>query len=193
MKHSATSAEQTQQIRKGSTAAFDAFLKEYWRLLVEYMGSFVESVDEAEDLAQEAFLRVWSRRDTLDASRCLRSYLYQTARNLAINRARDLALHRRLEARELSRPLPAATPERVLEVEELRVLVQHALDALPARRREAFILAHLQNLSHIEIAQVMGIAPQTVANQISVALSTLRRNLGPHLPRSDGPVRPPST
>lgn len=175
----------------GDTTAFDAFLKLHWTPLIRYATLFLGSVDDAQDIVQEAFVRLWEQRAELRASGSIRAYLYQIARNLAINEQKRRDLHRRLESRETERLLPRlATPAQALDASELEAVVRLAVESLPARRREAFVLAHLDDLPHREIAGIMDIAPQTVANQISAALAELRVALAPHLRAlDDGKLR----
>ena len=173
--------ELARRIRANDAGAFDAFLADQWTPLIRYVASLTGSVDDAQDLAQEAFLRVWEQRSGLRPSASLRAYLYQIARNLTINELKSRDLHRVLGARH-ARELPAVrTPGREYEISQVGERVRAAIAALPERRREAFVLAHLQDLPHREIAEIMGISPQTVANQISAALGELRETLRPLL------------
>ena len=73
------------------------------------------------------------------------------------------------------------TPLQTLEEKELRAGLEAALRLLPERRKEVFMLARFQRLTYDEIAALMGISPQTVANQMSAALADLRRHLVAHL------------
>lgn len=182
MSHATPFEDVADGIRRGDPAAFERFLKGQWGALVRFVLGYVETLDDAEDLAQEAFVRLWAQREQVRPG-CLRAYLYRIARNLALNERRTLAVHRRIENGGLPEPPPSPTPDLELEAGELRALVRGAVDGLPERRREAFVLAHFQDLSHAEIAHLMEISPQTVANQISAALATLRQALGPILDR----------
>lgn len=178
--------ELAERLRAGDLQALDAFLKSQWPLLIRYVVPFLGSGDDAKDVAQEAFIRLWEQRSVLRPSGSVRSYLYQIARNLAINERKRRELHGTLDARIAQEQGPVPTPAKELDATELREVVERAIDVLPERRREAFVLAHLHNLPHREVAEVMGIAPQTVANQISAALADLRQALAPYLDEPDG-------
>lgn len=171
-----------QRLREGDIAAFDAFIREQWPRLVYFLVDRVRALDLAEDLAQEALARLWERRSTLGPSTSALSYLYQIARNLAIDERRKLQVRVRWrEEQEHAEPSRPLTPLQLLEDREALEALRRALEALPERRREAFMLVHIQNLSLKEAAEVMGNAPQTVANQVSDALAELRRKLKPYL------------
>jgi RNA polymerase sigma-70 factor (family 1) len=169
-----------QRVQAGEPAALDEVLKSYWPLLVAYANRFLHDPDAAEDLVQEAFLRFWERRGEWTASERLSSFLYRITRNLALNECRRLRIRIRwLERRRRDEPPRAITPIHDLEFAELGLAVEKAIEALPPRRREVFVLARLHDLSYSEIADVMGISPQTVANQMSAALADLRQSLKP--------------
>lgn len=166
-------------IRAGSVPAYDAFLGELWTPVVRYVAGILGSADDAQDIAQEAFVRVWEQRDGLWPSSSIRAFLYQIARNLAFNEAKRRASQGRVATRLAAEARPGVpTPSGELDRAELRRVVGAAIDALPPRRREAFVLTHLQGLPYREVAQVMEISPQSVANQVSAALADLRRSLG---------------
>jgi RNA polymerase sigma-70 factor, ECF subfamily len=178
--------ELADRIRAGDVSAFDTFLKLHWAPLLRYITCFLGSTDDSKDIAQESFIRLWEQRSGLWESGSARPYLYRIAKNLAINERQRRELHRTLEAGQVDEGPAVRTPAREMEARELRAIVQRAIAALPERRREAFVLAHLQNLPHREVAEVMGISPQTVANQISAALADLRRSLAPYLEEPAG-------
>jgi RNA polymerase sigma-70 factor, ECF subfamily len=180
-----------QRVQAGEPAALDEVLKSYWPLLVAYADRFLHDPDAAEDLVQEVFLRFWERRGEWTASERLSSFLYRITRNLALNECRRLRIRLRwLERRRRDETPRVITPIHDLEFTELGIAVEKAIEALPPRRREVFVLARLHDLSYSEIAEVMGISPQTVANQMSAALADLRQSLKPFV---DGPSPATST
>lgn len=177
-------------VRAGDQDAFACLLSRYWTPLLAFVISLTGSESGAEDLAQEVFIRTWAHREGWDDRGSPRAYLYRIARNLALNARRDgRSAHRRLA------PLPAVAtsrngadrarradhPEHRFAVRTLEADIKRAVNALPPRRREVFTLARFQGLSHREIAETLGIAPQTVANHMRLALEELREALRPHL------------
>ena len=110
------------------------------------------------------------------------TYLYQIARNLVIDEYRKAEVRERWSAElEASGVVAFPTPLELLEHKQLLATVRRVIQELPERRREAFVLVHLQKLSHRQAADVMGTSPQTVANQVTAALAQLRRALQAHL------------
>lgn len=162
----------------GDTSALDELVRLYWSPVVRYSMGIVRCPDAAEDIAQQVFIQLWKQRSSWEATGTVQAYLYRVARNLSLNeRRRGLIRFRWLEwmVRQPQRGEPR--PDQLLEKQELEAQIDAAIAALPQRRREAFILARFHDLTYREIAEVMEVSPQTVANQISAALATLRRAL----------------
>jgi len=169
-----------ERIRQGDERAFDRLLEERWALLVAYIVGHVGDVELAQDIVQDAFVRLWERRRDIDPSRSLVAYLYQMARRRAIDELRREEVRKRWAERERRLTAEATitdAPLRRITDREVLAAVERAIAGLPGRRREAFTLVHVQDLSYRQAAAVMGSAPQTVANQVAAALAQLRREL----------------
>lgn len=169
------------RMRAGDSSALDSLIDRYWTPLVAYAARLLGGWDVAEDAAQEAFVRLWERRLTWGMDGSVSALLYRITRNIALDECKRSD---RRKARMSTGPLNerrVPTPIEHLQRTELEAAFDSALAALPERRREAFILARSHDLSYREIADVMGIAPQTVANQVSSAMAELRDRLSPFL------------
>ena len=165
------------RLRAGDTQGLELALRQHWSLVVDYIARLTHSEDSAEDIAQRTFCQLWDRRGQWHSTGSMRALLCRIARNYAVSEHRRECADERTAATfaELSAP---ATPLRdALEAEQLRSALDREISLLPARRREILVLRCVHDLSYKEIAEVMGIAPQTVANQLSSALSTLRGSL----------------
>lgn len=172
-------AELFRRLRADDESALEIVLREHWVPLVTYLSRSLTSPDAAEDVAQRTFLRFWDRRRRWSAEGSLRGLLFRIARNLAISEQRRRGARRRAIdrlAEHGDRPRQP-TPLDAVENDELGCAIERAIEKLPERRREAFVLRCVHGLSYREIADVMDISQQTVANQISRALTTLRRSL----------------
>lgn len=168
-------------------AALDDLIETFRDGLVRYALGMVGSIDDAEDVAQQALLQFWRRRGCLELRDSdLRSYLLRSVRNHALNLQRHRQVMMRAGPRLRDTVQRVPTPVEAVEGAELQSAVEAALEALPPRRREVFTLIRFHGLSYREAAEVMGVSPQTVANQLSSALAALRRSLGPFLVEMDG-------
>ena len=163
-------------IRGGSQSALGQLMDLCWPELVRYAGRQLGEVDLARDIVQEAFIQIWERRRAWQPRGSARAYLYRIVRNLLIDEKRRQGVRRRWAARqELSPASRPATPDEVLDEKMLTEVFETAVASLPDRRREVFELVFMRGLSHADAAAVMKVSAQTVANQMSSALRTVRK------------------
>ena len=145
--------------------------------MVRFLERRGDSLESAQDAAQEAFVRLWQYRERW-SSGSAKALLYRMALNISTDRRRTAATRRQRRAEmELAEPEPPSTPEHDLESREAEARFTAALEALPKRRREVFQLVRHDGLSYREIAHVLELSPQTVANHMSMALADLRAAL----------------
>lgn len=171
-------------LRAGEPWSLQRLLDAHWDGVVRYAEGILADTGDAQDAAQEAFVRLWERRETWSIEGSVRGLLYTMARNAALD---ELRRRDRRAAVATAVPAPEPTrPDRDAEGSELRRAAEGAVRRLPAQRREVFRLVREHGLSHREIADVLGLSPQTVANHMSLALADLRRALRPYL--SDPPA-----
>jgi RNA polymerase sigma-70 factor (ECF subfamily) len=134
---------------------------------------------DAEEVVQEAFLRVWKGRAGVDVA-TVEPLLYRTALNLASNRRRSARLWRWLGLDDAGEePADAGTSEEALSRARQRARVRAAIDALPERLREVVMLTEYAELSYGEIAATLGIPAGTVGSRRNAALARLAEALGP--------------
>ena len=165
------------RLRRGDPDALDTVLRRHWGPIVAYLVRLLGSRDAAEDVAQLTFCRLWERRESWQDDGSIRGLLYRMARNFAISDRRRSDAEARSAAVHATRMSGIATPLGLLEDQQLREELDIAIQRLPPRRREVFVLRCIHDLSYKEIAEIMETSPQTVANQLSSALSTLRGSL----------------
>jgi len=189
-----TDARLLQDLKRGEASGLDMLVERYWTALVSYAARLQGDWDGAQDVAQEAFVRLWELRERWTEQGSVRALLYKIARHVALDDQKRLATRARL-LEERAVPGALRTPADELGEAQLQEAFEHAVAGLPERRREVFLLARFDGLTHRQIAVVMGISPQTVANQLSAALADLRDRLGGYLnqPDSSDPIfkRPP--
>lgn len=160
---------------------FNALVREHYARLCYFVRRYIDAPDDAEDIVQDVFVRVWERVHDLDFDDPL-PYLYQATRNAATSALRKHAVRMRwrdAELREGAGVLPRADTR--VEDEEFRAAVAMAVAELPDRCREIFTMHREQQLSYQEIAHILGLSPKTVENQIGRALRMLRGRLAPYL------------
>lgn len=139
---------------------------------------FLRDQEKAKDMAQDVFLELWKRRETLEITSNLKSYL----RRAAVNRSLNFLKSQRLDF-SLPRSGQAATAsgqpsaQHLLEAENLEQAFDRALENLAPACRAIFILSRIDQLSHREIAERLDISPKTIENQMTKALKSLREGV----------------
>lgn len=161
------------RLQAGDPAALDELIDRYWQPIVAYSCQMAVDQDSACDVAQEVFMRLWRRRERWDPRGSVRVWLFRTARNLIISEHRK----QKVRARLINIVETVRTPLDDAEDEELQQAITVALRCLSERRREAFTLFFLRGLSYREIADIMSIQPQSVANHLQAAIAQLRSAL----------------
>jgi RNA polymerase sigma-70 factor (ECF subfamily) len=149
---------------RGDAAAFVQVVERYRAPLIAYVYGLTGRRDEAEELAQEAFCRVWEKLPTLRQPERLVSWLYRIAHNLAVSATR----RPRLVA------LPADTPAQVSSQTDANVEIHRAVGLLPEAHRVIVSLRHFTGMSHEEIANTLAIPTGTVRSRLSRAYERLR-------------------
>lgn len=147
--------------------AFEAFFRDEYPRLARACYLLTGEAAEAEDLAQEAMARAYERWDRVGAMDSPAGYLYQTAFNLNRKRVRHLAMAAR-------RRIAALPPRDPAELAEAASDVLRALSAVPPDQREALILVGWMEMSAVEAAAVLRIAPTSVRGRVHRARITLR-------------------
>jgi RNA polymerase sigma-70 factor, ECF subfamily len=171
------------RLRAGDRSAFEELFRAHYDHLVGYAARVLGATGAAEEVVQDVFLSIWKNRARLELPASnVAAYLLGAVRKRATTHLR----HAHVEQRWRDR---VARTEAVLPIghvqaadadtrfNEVTAAVRAAVDELPPRCRQAFLLRRRHGLSYAEIAQVMGIAPKTVEVQIGAALRTLRARL----------------
>lgn len=169
--------EWNQGIKSGSKNSYSDFFRACYEHYVRFAYRYVKSKDQACDLAQEAFIKLWKHREQLDTSKSLKSYMFTIIRNLCLNHIRDYKNRfEHLEDKEQSvhALIIHQEQEGTSYVEQTIEIIEKLIKQLPERQREAFELSRFDGLLHNEIAEVMNISERTVNNHIVSASNFLR-------------------
>ena len=173
-----------ERLETGDEAAFERIFRRLSEPVFHFVRGMVQDEPLAQDITQDTFAKLWSIRDRMDAVDSLRAYVFQMARNRVYNHQRDQQVHRdnKADLREAHPEVSPPAPDTSLDVDMLRSLLEQWVGNLPDRQREALALRRRKDLSHDEIAEVMGVSPNTVNNHIVRAMEALRNRLRDYRP-----------
>ena len=153
--------------------AFDALFRHYSALVYRFAFSYLKSRPAAEEIVQECFIKIWEKRANLRDDVPLKGYLFTTAHHAVLNELRRDQHHLRLHGQVAAAAGPASVANEA-EYQEMEALYQAALDRLPPKQREVFVLSRQLGLSYPEIAERQGVSVKTVEAHIMQALKTMR-------------------
>lgn len=159
----------------GDEDAFCELYAAYKNRLLFFAMKFVKSRDFAEDIFQDAFTIIWQSRRFINPDASFSSYLYTIVRNRILNQIRDLDKEDTLKEHILAQAIDYTddTKEKIL-ANDLREIINKALEKLTPRQREIFEMSREAQMSHKEIADALGISVNTVQEHISISLRTIR-------------------
>jgi RNA polymerase sigma-70 factor (ECF subfamily) len=167
--------EAIEACRRGEREAFDRLVLRYQRDVYRLCYRFVNNHEDANDLAQEAFLRAWRAIPRFRGESSFSTWLYRIAVNACLN----FRSVRRPVTQELPDALPDPMPgaEERLESDDDARRVREAIARLPEKQRATLILKVYQELTHQEVAQILGSSVGTVKANLFHALANLRRQV----------------
>ncbi|MCB1185272.1 sigma-70 family RNA polymerase sigma factor [bacterium] len=167
-------------VADGEEAAFRLLVQRWETDVRTFLIHMVGSVDEAEDLCQETFVKVFRQAGKYRPQGLFRSWLLRIAGNLARSRLRRRKIIGwvRFDTTTHDTPAPDAGPLAALERDEATRTVRAAVDALPERQKQALVLHRFQGLRYREVAEAMETTVPGVESLIQRALAGLRERLG---------------
>jgi RNA polymerase sigma-70 factor (ECF subfamily) len=185
-----TDQELVRRVQAGDQSAFNLLVLKYQHRVLKLVGRFVNDPTEAEDVAQEAFLKAYRALASFRGDSAFYTWLYRiainTAKNALVSQRRrpvdfDLDLQDPDQYERQARLKEADTPEGVLLTDEIRTVVEEAMEQLPEDLRTAIVLRELEGLSYEEIAEAMDCPVGTVRSRIFRAREAIDKKLKPLL------------
>lgn len=167
-------------IQKGDMVAFNSMVDRYKDRLMNVIGRMLSSVEEAEDIVQETFVRVYQHRQSFNFEHCFSTWIYTIALNLARNELRKRKKFKHYDITEMKgneaelaveMKLPSRLPE----------AIKSAVTTLPDKYKLAFILRDVQELPYEEVAKILSVPLGTVKSRVNRARMMLREKLQPKL------------
>jgi RNA polymerase sigma-70 factor (family 1) len=163
------------KLRDGDQQAFETLYFQYSKRILINVLKLVKDTDEAQEILQDVFIRLWSNRKNIDPDKSFSSYLFTVAQNLVRDFFRKAALNRKMQDAIIKQSTELYEHvESNLYFKESNLILQNAIDSLPAQRKRIYTLCKIDGKSYSEAADILGISVSTVDNQLVKAVQGIK-------------------
>lgn len=177
------------RFKNGDELAFEKIFKSYHNQIVGFCNQFISDRDKANSLTQEVFLNLWLKREKIKTLNGIRAFLYTFAKSGSLNYIRHQKVVSKYEDKhlqdreeELNREVLESFDFNSLEFTELEGLIQQAVNELPEKCRQVFIMSRFDGKMNTEISEELNISVKAVEANMTRALKTLKSKLSEYLP-----------
>ncbi len=173
-----TADKRIEPLKNLDQGSFESLFREYFSPLMAFARKILGDEDDARDVVQKVFIRLWERKQEVDLSTSLKSYLFTSVHNRSLNVIRDRKKFSSGEVPEVAGEWDVSSQ---IESMELEAKIREVIDGLPEKCREVFQLNRFGGMKYSEISVHLGISVKTVENQMSKALKILREKLARYM------------
>ena len=167
--------EQMQAIARGDYMSYNQLFRCYYQPLCQYVYTLLADKEDAEDVVQELFLKLWKDRSKIVITESASAYLYRMAKNMSLNFRRSRIT---MESLNENPDLVSLTYEETsLETDEFRIALIDCMNRLPKRSKEVLMASRVQGLKQQEIADTFSISVKTIKNMLWISLRKLKECL----------------
>ncbi len=171
-----------QRFQGGESWAFDRLMEMHQRRVYRIAFGMLSDHDAAADIVQEVFVRAFRSLKKFRRDARLSTWLHRITVNLCISEIRKQKVRKHLSLGAFTERLrsPIGRPSRDLETKDAGRRIREAVDKLPPRQRAVFVMRHEEDLTHVEIAEILQLSEGAVRASYFHALKKLREELGDH-------------
>lgn len=166
-----------ERLRDKDKGAFELIFKEYYKLMKGYASRFMDTMEEADEITQDVFVKFWEKCDTLAPESSIKSYLYRSIHNSCLNALKHEKVKDAYKEHIIKFLENTTNEEQEEDQDYLRSRISEEIDKLPPRCSAIFKLSRYDGLKYQEIAEHLDISVKTVEVQMGKALRVLRENL----------------
>ena len=175
-------SQQIEEIRAGKIKTFEILFNAYYPRVKSFAFGMIKDQYEAEEIAQNVFLKLWSNREKLSSDNTLSSYIFTIVQNEVYDFFREKHYSLGYQEKMLSTPQNLQYEiDSEYNIKEIKSIVNRTLQNMPPQRRTIYQMSREQFLSNDEIAKTLGLSKRPVEKHISLALATIKKNLGDFL------------
>lgn len=168
------------RVQQGDMVAFSRLVDRYRDRLMNVIGRMLMDAEEAEDIVQESFLRVYQHRMSFDFKHCFSTWLYTIALNLARNELRKKKKYKFVDIFDMqSKEMETAVEPKIPS--NIGPALEAAIASLPEKYKNAFLLRDIEEMPYEEVARILAVPLGTVKSRVNRARSILRDKLKPRM------------
>lgn len=156
--------------------AFEQIFRHYYQPLCVYASRILLNDEEAEELVQDFFVKLWEKRGQIKIESSIKSYVFRSVKNLCLNKIKHEQIKLQHAKHVISESEQSDFSDQFVEV-DLQKDIENSIAELPEKRRQIFLLSREEGLKYREIAERMNISVKTVEVQMGLAIKTLRDKL----------------
>ncbi len=170
-------------LKNGDKGAFEKIFRIYHKQLYFFCYSFLNQKEDAENITQDVFVKLWLKRATIDTEKSFSGFLFTMTKNLALNYIRK-TIHQQIFVNQLLNNglKECCQTDKQISYNEVRRRLNDLINRLPPKRKEIFLLSREEGLSHLEISKRLNISVHTVESQMTKALKFIRKSLNSLIP-----------
>jgi RNA polymerase sigma-70 factor (family 1) len=176
-----TEQELLQQIANGDTTAFEKLFLKYKDPVYSFAFHFTRNESAAEEIVQEIFLRIWLRREALPGIERPEAWIYTLTRNLSFDFLRKTATEEAFKNGWSQQTPHFTTTQEEIELRQYKSFIHEAVQQLPPQQKQVYQLAKEKGLKYEEVAEQLGLSPNTVKSHLGTAMKSIRRYLEQHM------------
>ena len=164
-----------------ATAVFERVFKDNFKNLHAYACSILKDSDDAEEMVQNVFYKLWEKKEKIDELQSVAAYLYRSVYNECMNFVKHEKVKTAYEAHAVHHGNIASRPVDNADTKQLEARIAEAMSTLPEQCRTIFQMSRFEELKYREIADKMGLSVKTVENQMGKALKIMRTKLADYI------------
>ena len=164
-----------EMLREGDSLSFEILFQKYYVRFYNFCRNLIKDSQEAEDIVQNVFMKVWLNRKNLHPDQSIHNYIYVLTKHEVLNHIRDKKVYAQVEHLITADHTSLSMTDDMYQFRELDERIGKFIASMPVQRRKVFLMSRYKGMSNKMIAEHLGISVRTVDRHINLALTSLKK------------------